>query len=383
MTGEEKDVPLTTNPSINDDFSPAVARVSLKAPPYWSQNPKLYFAQIESQFAIAGITKDETKYHHVVAAIETDVIAHISDIILNPPEELKYEALKECLIEQFADSETRRLKLLLQELQLGGRSSDSTPKLLQRRQTRSWKLLIHHPSTWSKARLADERTATPFDGKSKSSLNQSKISKTPEQSGEDNPEVQLVEDFREAIRLHEDSTPVLEFVGFIINLEARPDIANTLQLQSGKLERPSLEATSVYGQSKRMFLADKSTGFRFLIDTGAEISVIPPRTIQERNCTASKLKLFAANGTTISTFGEKLITLDLNLRRVFRWPVIIASVSHPIIGADFLKTFGLLVDMKNNCLIDTSTGRKISVQMMVSSEGKITLLAEDSPYKDL
>ncbi|GBM39837.1 WD repeat-containing protein 36 [Araneus ventricosus] len=44
----------------------------------------------------------------------------------------------------------------------------------------------------------------------------------PEQSGEDNPEVQLVEDFREAIRVHEDSTPVLEFVGFIINLEARP-----------------------------------------------------------------------------------------------------------------------------------------------------------------
>ncbi|GBM33001.1 hypothetical protein AVEN_263495-1 [Araneus ventricosus] len=80
-----------------------------------------------------------------------------------------------------------------------------------------------------------------------------------------------------------------------------------------------------------MFLADKSTGFRFSIDTGAEISVIPPRTIQERNCTASKLKLFAANGTTISTFGEKLLTLDLNLRREFRWPFIIASVSHPII----------------------------------------------------
>ncbi|GBN26809.1 hypothetical protein AVEN_90463-1 [Araneus ventricosus] len=119
MTGEEKDVPLTTNPSIHDDSSPAVARVSFKAPPFWKRNPKLYFAQIESQFTIAGITKDETKYHHVVAAIETDVIAQVSDIILNPPEELKYEALKERLIEQFADSETRRLKLLLQELQLG------------------------------------------------------------------------------------------------------------------------------------------------------------------------------------------------------------------------------------------------------------------------
>ncbi|XP_055950848.1 uncharacterized protein LOC129984925 [Argiope bruennichi] len=119
MTSEHKDVSLTTNPSTNDDSSPVVARVSFKAPPFWKQNPKLYFAQIESQFAIAGITKDETKYHHVVAAIETDVIAQFSDIILNSPEELMYEALKECLIEQFADSETHWLKLLLQELQLG------------------------------------------------------------------------------------------------------------------------------------------------------------------------------------------------------------------------------------------------------------------------
>ncbi|GBM46297.1 hypothetical protein AVEN_87993-1 [Araneus ventricosus] len=119
MTGEEKDVPLTTNPSINDNSSPIVARVSFKAPPFWKQNPKLYFAQIESQFAIAGITKDETKYHHVVAAIETDVIAQVSDIISNPSEELKYEALKKRMIEQFADSETHWLKLLLQELQLG------------------------------------------------------------------------------------------------------------------------------------------------------------------------------------------------------------------------------------------------------------------------
>ncbi|XP_055924770.1 uncharacterized protein LOC129956840 [Argiope bruennichi] len=119
MTSEHKDVSLTTNPSTNDDSSPVVARVSFKAPPFWKQNPKLYFVQIESQFTIAGITKDETKYHHVVAAIETDVIAQVSDIILNLNEELMYEALKERLIEQFADSETHLLKLLLQELQLG------------------------------------------------------------------------------------------------------------------------------------------------------------------------------------------------------------------------------------------------------------------------
>ncbi|GFT45275.1 hypothetical protein TNCV_2123551 [Trichonephila clavipes] len=34
---------------------------------------------------------------------------------------------------------------------------------------------------------------------------------------------------------------------------------------------------------------------------------------------------------------------DLGLRRVFRWPFITAAVSQPIIGADFLRHYGLLV----------------------------------------
>ncbi|KAF8768398.1 hypothetical protein HNY73_021222 [Argiope bruennichi] len=186
-------------------------------------------------------------YHHVVAAIETDVIAQVSDIILNPPEELMYEALKERLIEQFADSETHRLKLLLQELQLGGdrptqllcKMRDFSSKVpedrlknlwlqrlptavqqilavntcdldaLQRWQTRSWKFTDSSSIHLSKARIADCKL---LPHTSKSSLNRSKISRIPEQNGEDNPEVQLVEDFREAILVHEDSTPVLEFV---------------------------------------------------------------------------------------------------------------------------------------------------------------------------
>ncbi|GBN71085.1 hypothetical protein AVEN_129433-1 [Araneus ventricosus] len=65
----------------------------------WKRNPKLYFVQIESQSTIAGNYKRrKTKYHHAVEA-QNDVTAQVSDIIFNPPEESKYEALKERLIE--------------------------------------------------------------------------------------------------------------------------------------------------------------------------------------------------------------------------------------------------------------------------------------------
>lgn len=115
-----------TEPAIGN---PVISRVSFKAPPFWRQNPKLYFAQIESQFFVAGITADATKFHHVVSAIETDVIATVSDIILNPPESKKYDELKARLIEQFQDSESQRIKKLLQEIQLG----DDRPSQLLRK----------------------------------------------------------------------------------------------------------------------------------------------------------------------------------------------------------------------------------------------------------
>ncbi|KAG8174595.1 hypothetical protein JTE90_006043 [Oedothorax gibbosus] len=84
---------------------------------------------------------------------------------------------------------------------------------------------------------------------------------------------------------------------------------------SGKLTGPSLEGTSDHGQPKRLFLVDKSTGLCFLIDTGAEISIVPPQTSQERNRPPGKMKLFAANGASIPTFGEILLQVNLNLRR--------------------------------------------------------------------
>lgn len=91
-----------------------------------------------------------------------------------------------------------------------------------------------------------------------------------------------------------------------------------------------------------------------MIDTGADISVLPRKYHQNntRNC---DFTLSAANGTTISTYGQKLLNLNLGLRRSFIHSFIIADVKHPIIGADFLRKFNILVDLRNRQLIDHNT----------------------------
>ncbi|XP_057330856.1 uncharacterized protein LOC130671153 [Microplitis mediator] len=67
-------------------------------------------------------------------------------------------------------------------------------------------------------------------------------------------------------------------------------------------------------------------------------------------------QLYAANGTIIETYGLSLQTVNLGLRRDFTWNFIVADVTKPILGADFLSHFDLLVDLKRKCLRDGITG---------------------------
>ena len=121
----------------------------------------------------------------------------------------------------------------------------------------------------------------------------------------------------------------------------------------GKLSGRSLAATSVAGlsPSRLFYITDKPTGTRFLVDTGTEVSVIPPSQVERRR-QADHLTLQAINNTSIATYGKRSLTPHFGLRRTFRWVFVIANVQHPILGADFLRHFSLLVDMRNHQLSD-------------------------------
>ncbi|GFW07522.1 uncharacterized protein TNCV_3916551 [Trichonephila clavipes] len=95
---------------------------------------------------------------------------------------------------------------------------------------------------------------------------------------------------------------------------------------------------------QRLFLLDRKSGQKFLIDSGSEICVIPPSPTMNKS-PQSNFSLFAANNTKIPAYGMVRKELNLGLRRPFIWTFIIADVSSPIIGADFLKHFNLLIDL--------------------------------------
>lgn len=124
----------------------------------------------------------------------------------------------------------------------------------------------------------------------------------------------------------------------------------------GKPRGRPLTATSGQGLSEcRLFyVVDRTTGQRFLVDTGAQVSILPA-TRSERLSASAIMYLQAVNGTRISVYKQRSLTLNLGLRRVFRWIFMVANVGCAIIGADFLTHHGLLVDVKRRRLLDATT----------------------------
>lgn len=109
-----------------DDASGQISHVGIKPPPFWKANPSLWFCRLEAQFTLAKITCQTTKFNHVVASIDVDILSSVSDIISNVPADYPYDTLKTRLIEAHSESEESKIRRLLQGLELG----DSRPSHL-------------------------------------------------------------------------------------------------------------------------------------------------------------------------------------------------------------------------------------------------------------
>lgn len=117
-------------PPDQPDAALAVNRIQVKVPPFWKQNPQLWFRQLEAQFSNSNIRSDLTKYNTVVGVVESDILTCVSDIVLNPPANDMYEAIKTRLINRFEETENKKLKNLLNDLSLGDmRPSDLLLKM--------------------------------------------------------------------------------------------------------------------------------------------------------------------------------------------------------------------------------------------------------------
>ena len=96
--------------------------------------------------------------------------------------------------------------------------------------------------------------------------------------------------------------------------------------------------------SATLYVTDRLSKTSFLFITGAHLYVYPCSRLRDPR-THSGYGLLADNGTTVRTYGCITLSLDFGLRREFPWRFLVAEVTGPIIGSDFLSFYNLLVDV--------------------------------------
>jgi hypothetical protein len=301
-----------------------VSRVEVRLPPFSVEGPALWFAQAEAQFSLAGISNELTKFYYVVSQLDCQYAAEVKDIIISPPQQDPYTKLKTELLRRLSPSTEQR----------ASQSTDTT-EVLRRFEEFSRQLTpliaeINCSGTSSSSR--DRRSSHTNRHPDNRSL------------------------------LPDDTETSLCWYHRRFGTSARKCTHPCAYHQQRKVGQQISTTANVYTTTaRRLFVTDRSSKQQFLINTGSDLCMFPRKLITQRKESVN-YDIRAANGTTVPTYGWLSLSLNLGLSHDFLWRFVVADVMHPLIGADFLSHFGLLVDCRNNRLLEKATSLSAPLQ---------------------
>ena len=153
---------------------------------------------------------------------------------------------------------------------------------------------------------------------------------------------------------------------------------------TGKRQRREPEVNAVPGQKgELLFVHDSNNGIKWLVDSGALYSIVPP-SLAQRAQGQQPNHLQAANGSKIPCYGSvaKKITLG---SKSFEFEFIVADVKHHILGADFLAENYLAPNQRDGSLLDLHSFDTIpTVVAQGESPSHVTFINEvNSPFYQL
>lgn len=131
MDGIRNNEPTASNKEEGSFTRHDICRVAVRPPPFWPQEPAVWFAQLEGNFVLSGIKDDDTKYYYVTSTLEQKYAAEVKDIITSPPEKGKYDKLKAEIIKRLSASREKEMKQLLMHEELGDRKPTQFLRHLQ------------------------------------------------------------------------------------------------------------------------------------------------------------------------------------------------------------------------------------------------------------
>ncbi|BHF62106.1 hypothetical protein SprV_0100508700 [Sparganum proliferum] len=376
-----------------DASAQSLHAINFTLPEFWQHAPELYFIRIESAFYSANVTKELAKYHKLVEVLPASVISQVQSLLANPPADAPYSTLKAEILRLNSVSDRQRYHQLIKEESLG----DRKPSDLLRRM---------------RSLLGDMQVDDKFVKEMFLERLPADVQTILASGSQDLTVSQLAEMADRMIEVQRFQSPSVAQISssssvndqLVKQVSGMADEMASLKIQlarltssrscsrrrspeAGKPVSQRIDATVFSGSSGSggtFYVCDTATRRRFLVDTGAQISVVPP-TAADRRFPSPGLHLQAANCSPIPTFGSLSLTLNIGLRRSFTWIFVIADVPHAILGSDFLAEFDLLVDCRRARLLDRTTGLFVRGLTPFTAPTNLSVLDTDiaSPFRQL
>ena len=400
---------------------PPTVVANFRLPAFSTIDSTIWFKRAEVQFRIKKITSSTSQADHVLAAIPDALFPQISKWMDSKGSSaIQYEDLKKYLLKKFSLTPEQRVKSIfeLYRRPLGDqRPSDALDQLraLARLPNdssdtpRTIDLLValwltRLPESVRAAitdftALSDDEIALKAD----QHFDAQDASATSSLAASANPPADTLDDTPpEAIAIASSSTPRRPRPSTQPSNKAptparKADFTSSLCFYHAKFgpkakkcqapcawpssSQPSIatiEATS--SKNDVFFLKDSHSNTQYLVDTGACRSLLP-KSMAHPGARCSDVHLIAANGSPIQTYGSQHVVIA-TANKQYPWEFIIADVSLPLIGADFLAHYHLMVDVAHRRLVDT---QNLSCSVMTVAPSELALHVQDTthPYASL
>ncbi|UYV73849.1 hypothetical protein LAZ67_11001128 [Cordylochernes scorpioides] len=357
-TTEHPEGPTSTAPS-------QISRLAFRAPPFWPNNVELWISQLEAAFGLAEISRDETKFQATETSLDQPTLTYVVDIVTAPPPSGKYDALKAGFLQRLGQSKQTKILQVLDGRPMGDQKPSTVLAAMQHQAGRNFsdtalKML------WTRRLPQDIRAAL-------AASSETSLSKLAE----------MADNIHEAI-LPTASAVDQPSTGH--SAEAHQQLMTQIQDLHTQIEalKSSMDTPHNRYPNTRYPTHNKKGNagtcwYHMKFGVQARKCLQPCNFKVQGNEYARRQQLFAAIGSIIHTYGERHLELDLGLGRLFRWPFIIADVGVSIIGADFLRHYGLTAYLRNHRLSDPVSSLHSIGQVSPSPAVSIHLTLANSP----
>ena len=112
---------MTDVPTVTPT-SQFVAKLAVKLPDFWTDDPDLWFLHAESAFRNSQVTQSQTKFDHVIQKLPQNIMVSVRGLIMNATSSsTPYEDLKAKLVSSYTLSRWQRINKLIHHPALGDR----------------------------------------------------------------------------------------------------------------------------------------------------------------------------------------------------------------------------------------------------------------------